>query len=167
MVFLLIFFDGGGLSLLFKRFCIQFCNRVVFSNCFTIRTYTPFLSNLTPLQYHTYSNSIQHLTSLPTTIFTQKRLFSTHPSPHPHRSPSPTQEWALHSHVETWKCITTKIFQNSNLKHPSFSTSCRASRRAGFYIWNIFLVMVRVCVCMCLLVCCCVYVFCCISIDFL
>lgn len=52
------------------------------------------------------------------------------------------QEWALHSHVETWKCITTKIFQNSKLKHPSFSTSCRASRRAGFYIWNIFLVMV-------------------------
>ena len=52
------------------------------------------------------------------------------------------QEWELHSHVETWKKITTKVYQNSKFKHPSFSTSCRASRRPGFFIWNIFLVMV-------------------------
>ncbi len=52
------------------------------------------------------------------------------------------QEWRLHSHVETWKRVTTRIYQNSKYKHPALSTSCRASRRPGFFIWNIFLVMV-------------------------
>jgi len=53
------------------------------------------------------------------------------------------QEWKLHSHVETWKRVTNKAYQNSKHKHPAFSTSCRASRRPGFFIWNIFLVMVN------------------------
>ena len=52
------------------------------------------------------------------------------------------QEWRLHSHVETWKRVTTRIYQNSRYKHPALSTSCRASRRPGFFMWNIFLVMV-------------------------
>ena len=52
------------------------------------------------------------------------------------------QEWKLHSHVETWKRLTTRIYHNSKYKHPAISTSCRASRRPGFYVWNIFLVMV-------------------------
>ena len=52
------------------------------------------------------------------------------------------QEWRLHSHVETWKRVTTRIYQNSKYKHAALSTSCRASRRPGFFIWNIFLVMV-------------------------
>ena len=38
--------------------------------------------------------------------------------------------------------MTTRIYQNSKYKHPALSTSCRASRRPGFFIWNIFLVMV-------------------------
>jgi len=53
------------------------------------------------------------------------------------------QEWKLHSHVETWKRVSSKAYQNTKHKHPAFSTSCRASRRPGFFIWNIFLVMVR------------------------
>ncbi|KAK2152898.1 hypothetical protein LSH36_315g03080, partial [Paralvinella palmiformis] len=55
------------------------------------------------------------------------------------------QEWKLHSHVETWKRVTTKIYQNSKFKHPAISSSCRASRRPGFFIWNIFLVMLFIC----------------------
>ena len=57
------------------------------------------------------------------------------------------QEWKLHSHVETWKRVTTRIYHNSKYKHPAFSTSCRASRRPGFFIWNIFLVMVGIAWC--------------------
>ena len=54
------------------------------------------------------------------------------------------QEWELHSHVETWNpsSLPSKVYQTSKHKHPSFSASCRASRRPGFFIWNIFLVMV-------------------------
>jgi len=52
------------------------------------------------------------------------------------------QEWKLHSHIETWRRLSNKAYQNSKHKHPAFSTSCRASRRPGFFIWNIFLVMV-------------------------
>ena len=52
------------------------------------------------------------------------------------------QEWKLHTHVETWKRVTTRIYQNSKFKHPAISASCRASRRPGFFMWNIFLVMV-------------------------
>jgi len=52
------------------------------------------------------------------------------------------QEWKLHSHIETWKRLSNQAYQNSKHKHPAFSTSCRASRRPGFFIWNIFLVMV-------------------------
>eukprot|EP00918_Siedleckia_nematoides_P052393 GHVU01114497.1.p1 GENE.GHVU01114497.1~~GHVU01114497.1.p1 ORF type:complete len:481 (+),score=66.98 GHVU01114497.1:535-1977(+) len=55
------------------------------------------------------------------------------------------QEWRLHSHVETWKRVTTRIYQNSKFKHPALSTSCRASRRPGFFVWNIFLVMLFIC----------------------
>lgn len=55
------------------------------------------------------------------------------------------QEWRLHSHVETWKRLTTRIYQNSKYKHAALSTSCRASRRPGFFIWNIFLVMLFIC----------------------
>jgi hypothetical protein len=55
------------------------------------------------------------------------------------------QEWRLHSHVETWKRVTTRIYQNSKFKHAALSTSCRASRRPGFFIWNIFLVMLFIC----------------------
>lgn len=55
------------------------------------------------------------------------------------------QEWRLHSHVETWKRVTTRIYQNSKYKHAALSTSCRASRRPGFFIWNIFLVMLFIC----------------------
>merc|ERR1712142_1083703 len=55
------------------------------------------------------------------------------------------QEWKLHNHVETWKRVTTRIYQNSKYKHPAISTSCRASRRPGFFLWNIFLVMLFIC----------------------
>ena len=55
------------------------------------------------------------------------------------------QEWRLHSHVETWKRVSDKVYQNSKYKHPAISASCRASRRPEFFIWNIFLVMLFIC----------------------
>ena len=53
------------------------------------------------------------------------------------------QEWHLHSHVHTWRKITTKIVQNTKYKHPALSAACKASRRPGFFVWNILVVMVR------------------------
>ena len=52
------------------------------------------------------------------------------------------QEWRLHNHVETWKKVTTKVFQNTKFKHPALAAACKASRRPGFFIWNVFFVMV-------------------------
>ncbi len=57
------------------------------------------------------------------------------------------QEWRLHNHVETWKKVTTKVFQNAKYKHPALSAACKATRRPGFFIWNIFFVMVRDVIC--------------------
>lgn len=52
------------------------------------------------------------------------------------------QEWHLHSHVHTWRKITTKVVQNAKYKHPALSAACKASRRPGFFVWNILVVMV-------------------------
>ncbi|ELT93511.1 hypothetical protein CAPTEDRAFT_221712 [Capitella teleta] len=55
------------------------------------------------------------------------------------------QEWHLHSHVHTWRKITTKIVQNTKYKHPALSAACKASRRPGFFVWNILVVMMFIC----------------------
>lgn len=55
------------------------------------------------------------------------------------------QEWRLHRHTETVKTLRTSRYRDSPYKHPSISAYCRASRRPGFYIWNLFLVMMFIC----------------------
>jgi hypothetical protein len=52
------------------------------------------------------------------------------------------QEWQLHNHVETRHRLVTHTYDSDESTHPVLSTSCRASRRPGFFVWNIFLVMV-------------------------
>jgi hypothetical protein len=52
------------------------------------------------------------------------------------------QEWQLHNHVETRRRLVTRTYDTDESTHPMLSTSCRASRRPGFFVWNIFLVMV-------------------------
>lgn len=52
------------------------------------------------------------------------------------------QEWQLHSHIETWTKVISRTYQTNESKHRIYSTACRASRRPGFFIWNVFLVMV-------------------------
>ncbi len=52
------------------------------------------------------------------------------------------QEWQLHGHVETRRRLVTRVYESEESTHPMLSTSCRVSRRPGFFIWNILLVMV-------------------------
>jgi len=52
------------------------------------------------------------------------------------------QEWRLYSNVETRVEVVTRVYQGDDCSHPSFSTLCHASRRFGFYFWNILFVMV-------------------------
>jgi len=53
------------------------------------------------------------------------------------------QEWRLYSNVETRVEVVTRVYQGDDCSHPSFSTLCHASRRFGFYFWNILFVMVK------------------------
>jgi len=53
------------------------------------------------------------------------------------------QEWRLYSNVETRVEVVTRVYQGDDCSHPSFSTVCHASRRFGFYFWNILFVMVE------------------------
>lgn len=53
------------------------------------------------------------------------------------------QEWRLYSSVETRRETVVRIYQGDNRYHPSFSSHCHASRRFGFYFWNIVFVMVK------------------------
>ena len=55
------------------------------------------------------------------------------------------QEWRLYDEVETFKGSVSKFSQGDraeNCVHPTFSCRTHASRRPGFYITNIFVVMV-------------------------
>jgi len=55
------------------------------------------------------------------------------------------QEWKLHNYILTHKGCEDKIFEGSHIvqKHPYIATRCHASRRFGYYVWNIILVRVR------------------------
>jgi hypothetical protein len=57
------------------------------------------------------------------------------------------QEWRLYRNVEVRKTsvgvVYTPTSSDNALKHSSISVLCHASRRFGFYIWNIMFVMVR------------------------
>lgn len=53
------------------------------------------------------------------------------------------QEWRLYRNVETRCESVVRIYQDDKCFHPSFSSLCHASRRFGYYTWNIIFVMVR------------------------
>ena len=52
------------------------------------------------------------------------------------------KEWDLHTHIESRTKVTTNAYRNKKHKHPAVSLSCKASRLATYYMWNIILVMV-------------------------
>ena len=57
------------------------------------------------------------------------------------------QEWRLYQEVETFQGVVNKFYEGDSTEmcaHPSFSCRTHASRRPGFYITNIFVVMVTV-----------------------
>jgi hypothetical protein len=56
------------------------------------------------------------------------------------------QEWSLYDYVESVPYTETKVFsqrQNVNAKFPGISVGCCAVRRAGFFVWNVIVIMVR------------------------
>jgi len=60
------------------------------------------------------------------------------------------QEWRLYDEVETFKGNVSKFYQGDdaeNCIHPTFSCRTHATRRAGYYVTNIFIVMVCVFFC--------------------
>ena len=52
------------------------------------------------------------------------------------------QEWELYKYIAVWSKINQEAIRSSNKRHPTFSVACKASRRSGFFIWNILVVMV-------------------------
>ena len=52
------------------------------------------------------------------------------------------QEWRLYNSVDTHQQTVTRVYQDDESTHPSFTAVCRASRRFQFYFWNIIFVMV-------------------------
>ncbi|XP_041375343.1 cys-loop ligand-gated ion channel-like [Gigantopelta aegis] len=54
------------------------------------------------------------------------------------------QEWALYEHVEMLPRASVKEYTSSRERHPTILASCHAARRPGFFIWNIFLIMMLI-----------------------
>lgn len=52
------------------------------------------------------------------------------------------QEWTLHECVSITPKVTTKAYTNPKFKTPAVVAGCFAGRRAGFFIWNVMLIMV-------------------------
>ncbi|XP_062578548.1 cys-loop ligand-gated ion channel-like [Saccostrea cucullata] len=51
------------------------------------------------------------------------------------------QEWTLHECVSITPKVTTKAYTNPGYKNPGVVVGCFAGRRAGFFIWNVMLIM--------------------------
>lgn len=51
------------------------------------------------------------------------------------------QEWQLFDFVDFAPKLTTKEYANAKYKHPGLIILCCAKRRAGFFIWNVLLIM--------------------------
>ncbi|XP_063431035.1 cys-loop ligand-gated ion channel-like isoform X1 [Mytilus trossulus] len=51
------------------------------------------------------------------------------------------QEWHLFEFVEFTPKVSTKEYANTKYKHPGLIISCNARRRAGFFVWNVLLIM--------------------------
>jgi len=53
-------------------------------------------------------------------------------------------EWYLYRHVDFQEKIIDRIYEGSDAKHSVVVARCYASRRVGFYIWNIIVLMVGI-----------------------
>ena len=53
------------------------------------------------------------------------------------------QEWYLHDCVVFTATELTKEYANTKYKNPGMYVNCYASRRSGFFVWNVMLIMVR------------------------
>lgn len=51
------------------------------------------------------------------------------------------QEWTLHECVSFTPKVTTKAYTNPKFKNSTVVAGCFAGRRAGFFIWNVMLIM--------------------------
>ena len=60
---------------------------------------------------------------------------------------SRVQSWYLHSHLEVSKRILKQDFIAGTREQPALQFSIRASRRTGFFIFNIYMIMVCCCCC--------------------
>ena len=54
------------------------------------------------------------------------------------------QEWQLHQFMNTWRKVRIDENKSPKTRHSAFSAAGKASRRPGFFIWNILVVMVFV-----------------------
>ena len=58
------------------------------------------------------------------------------------------QEWSLCDYVDSVPYTEAKVFsqkRNVNTKYPGISVGCCAVRRAGFFVWNVIVIMVNKC----------------------
>lgn len=55
------------------------------------------------------------------------------------------QEWILYKHVVAVQGTIQRTEEASSERHASLTFSCRASRRVGFFMWNVFFVMFFIC----------------------
>lgn len=53
------------------------------------------------------------------------------------------QEWHLYMHTECEKKELEIDAADRNVRRSALSVKCRAARRPGYFIWNIFMVTVR------------------------
>lgn len=57
------------------------------------------------------------------------------------------QEWSLCDYVASVPYTESKVFsrkRNVNTKFPGISVGCCAVRRAGFFVWNVIVIMARI-----------------------
>lgn len=57
------------------------------------------------------------------------------------------QEWSLCDYVASVPYTESKVFsqkRNVNTKYPGISVGCCAVRRAGFFVWNVIVIMARI-----------------------
>ncbi|XP_078337351.1 cys-loop ligand-gated ion channel-like isoform X2 [Crassostrea virginica] len=58
------------------------------------------------------------------------------------------QEWSLCDYVDSVPYTEAKVFsqkRNVNTKYPGISVGCCAVRRAGFFVWNVIVIMTLIC----------------------
>jgi len=53
-----------------------------------------------------------------------------------------TQEWEVHLNLDNARAVVDKVMDGENEAHPTISFKCHVSRRLGFYVLNLYLVMV-------------------------